>query len=625
LPYGVNGVSAMPAAIGRGEKMRWPKLTENAESRLRVILLAVAVTASVALPYAIIQRSAEATGDASTWVVQSVGIKESVYELMYTMRDIENVVLALYVDVPLDDGKAQYQTDRERIEPLLDRLAESTRDNPAQQNRIGNLEGIIAGRSKLFDSAMQQIEAKNYDGADNTLSQARELFPFRATANEIISAENELYLERSAQSAAAQRSARWAAVGVLLAQLLLLGSVIFVSERQIQHRRRAESLAQQAVARSRAIVQTVREPIVVLDTSLHALMINTAFREFYGGIDDEHIGEPLYNLGGGAWVDAVLSQRLLDVAARDRELWDYELRQRGGDGVERVVLVNARRMNLPGLDGDEPAILLTVNDVTAGKRSEQQIHELNRELEGKVDQVSDINRELEAFSYSVSHDLRAPLRHIAGFADKLGSHLGESADEKAHHYLNVISDSARRMSILIEDLLLYSRLGRNALRLQPIDMQALAEEIGTMLTADAGERRIEWHIDGLPIVIADESMLRQVWQNLLGNAVKYTARRDLARIEVGVSSTSRDEIVFFVKDNGTGFDMDYAGKLFGVFQRLHKASDFPGTGIGLANVRRIIARHGGRCWAEAVPDQGATFHFSLPAKISAGTTSEGVA
>ena len=260
--------------------------------------------------------------------------------------------------------------------------------------------------------------------------------------------------------------------------------------------------------------------------------------------------------------------------------------------------------------------------MTARKRSEQRILELNRELETQVAQVSEVNRELEAFSYSVSHDLRAPLRHIAGFADKLGTHLGEGADEKAHHYLEVIGSSARRMSTLIEDLLLYSRLGRNALRLQPVDVSALVEELRAMLAEEVGERVVHWRIGGLPVVFADETMMRQVWQNLLSNAVKYTARREKAQIEVGVDRSGADEIVFFVKDNGTGFDMEYAGKLFGVFQRLHKASDFPGTGIGLANVRRIINRHGGRTWAEAAPDKGATFFFSLPAGVLRGTHTE---
>jgi light-regulated signal transduction histidine kinase (bacteriophytochrome) len=169
------------------------------------------------------------------------------------------------------------------------------------------------------------------------------------------------------------------------------------------------------------------------------------------------------------------------------------------------------------------------------------------------------------------------------------------------------------MAQLIDDLLVFSRLGRGALRLQPVDMQSLVDEARALAESEAGERRIEWAIGVMPVVVGDENMLRTVWQNLLGNAVKYTAQREVARISVSVERDRDGSYVFTVADNGAGFNMEYAGKLFGVFQRLHRASEFPGNGIGLANVRRIIARHGGRVWAEAEPDRGARFHFTLPA------------
>ncbi|MEO6925146.1 MAG: ATP-binding protein, partial [Rhodanobacter sp.] len=203
--------------------------------------------------------------------------------------------------------------------------------------------------------------------------------------------------------------------------------------------------------------------------------------------------------------------------------------------------------------------------------------------------------------------------HVAGFVRKLEQHLGEQVDDKAAHYIAVIDSSAQRMAQLIDDLLVFSRLGRGPLRLQAVDMQSLAEE--AMALAESGHegRRIVWTINPLPMVIGDANMLRTVWQNLLGNAVKYTGKCEVARIEVSARQGSRGDYEFTVSDNGAGFDMQYADKLFGVFQRLHRASEFPGNGIGLANVRRIVTRHGGRVWAEAEPDQGAKFHFSLPA------------
>ncbi len=599
--------------------MHWPKISENAEIRLRVVLLAIAVMASVLLPYKMLQNTVQGTRNDAAWVTHSADIKSRTFELMYVLRDIENIVLMLYNGADDDERRAILATERTRATALVDELATLTADNPDQLTRIGEVRAIVEGRMKQFDLALQAIDARNYDGAGQSISQARDLFPFRHAAKNILDHEQALFVERSRAAELGQRNAGWSMFAAFAAQLVLLGAVIFLSERQVQRRLAAEGRARQAIARSRAIVQNVREPIILLDASLRLLMSNAAFREVYGIVEDDPAGTLLEAIGDGAWSNTELLQRLNDVLARDRELWDYELAQRGG-GVERDVLVNARRMVLP--ESEEPSILLTVADITVRKRSEVRIHELNRDLEAKVNQISEVNRELESFSYSVSHDLRAPLRHISGFADKLSIHLGAAADEKAHHYLEVIAASATRMSALIEDLLLYSRLGRNALRLQPIDMQALVEEIRAMLGNETAGRSIQWRIGGLPVVVADEGMLRQVWQNLLGNAVKYTERRDVARIEVGVHEATGEEITFYVRDNGAGFDMQYAGKLFGVFQRLHKSTDFPGTGIGLANVRRIIGRHGGRTWAEAVADNGATFYFSLPAAIAAGRQPE---
>ncbi|NMW24445.1 PAS domain S-box protein, partial [Rhodanobacter denitrificans] len=370
-----------------------------------------------------------------------------------------------------------------------------------------------------------------------------------------------------------------------------------------------------AVLRSQLIFQAVREPIALFDENLNSLLVNNAFSELYG-MDPGQRSQPLVQIGDGAWSDSVLLQRLNDVLLRDRELWDYDMVQRTVDGVDRHVVINARRLQQH--DGGTPALLLTVSDVTTRALAEQQVNELNRQLEGKVTQISDVNRELEAFSYSVSHDLRAPLRHIAGFARKLEQHLGDHVDEKSGHYIEVIAGSAQRMAVLIDDLLVFSRLGRGALRLQAVDMQSLVDEARALAESGVSDRRIVWTIAPLPMVIGDENMLRTVWQNLLSNAVKYTGHCEVARIAVSVQQGRNGDYEFTVSDNGAGFDMQYADKLFGVFQRLHRASEFPGNGIGLANVRRIVARHGGRVWAEAEPGQGAHFHFSLPATDAAG-------
>jgi light-regulated signal transduction histidine kinase (bacteriophytochrome) len=224
------------------------------------------------------------------------------------------------------------------------------------------------------------------------------------------------------------------------------------------------------------------------------------------------------------------------------------------------------------------------------------------------------NKELEAFSYSVSHDLRAPLRHIDGYAALLRKAVGESLNDKAARYLQTISDSAKQMGQLIDDLLVFSRMGRQEMLHTTVNLNQLIKSILYDLRLDLQGRQISWTIQALPEVAGDPAMLRQVFMNLLTNAVKFTSIRPTAKIEVGVDRGSAAEVVVFVRDNGVGFDMQYAPKLFGVFQRLHRADEFEGTGIGLANVRRIVHRHGGRTWAEGAPDQGATFYVALPVK-----------
>lgn len=221
------------------------------------------------------------------------------------------------------------------------------------------------------------------------------------------------------------------------------------------------------------------------------------------------------------------------------------------------------------------------------------------------------NQELEAFSYSVSHDLRAPFRHIIGFANMLEKRAASSLDDTSRRYLGTITESAHYAGTLVDNLLAFSRMGRSEMRLGTIDMAQLFEELRVGMQAECAQRSVEWHIEPLPTVRGDLAMLRLVAQNLLSNALKYTRGREPATIEVACREEAR-EWVFTISDNGVGFDMNYVDKLFGVFQRLHRAEEFEGTGIGLANTRRIVARHGGRTWAQGVVGQGATFGFSLP-------------
>jgi PAS domain S-box-containing protein len=578
--------------------------------RWRTAGLLLAMLIIVGLPYIVTLQGSRDTERATEWVTRSTEVKSLAYRVAYVVHDSEAATYRLLAGDVNEATYARAERVVKEVPPLLQQLRRMTRNNPDQQTLMGSLVSSVNGRVTLMNQALARLRQGDPGGARQSLRDADDLFGMNSQIASIVQIEDGLLKQRQAEATRQSLDGRIVLSITALAQILLLTIIVIASERQIGRRQLAETREGRAVMRSQMIFQAVREPIALFDEHLNSLLVNNAFSELYG-MDPGQRAQPLARIGDGAWSDSVLLQRLNDVLLRDRELWDYDMVQRTVDGVDRHVVINARRLQQH--DGGTLALLLTVSDVTTRALAEQQVNELNRQLEGKVTQISDVNRELEAFSYSVSHDLRAPLRHIAGFARKLEQHLGDHVDEKSGHYIEVIASSAQRMAVLIDDLLVFSRLGRGALRLQAVDMQSLVDEARALSESEVGERQIEWTINPLPIVIGDENMLRTVWQNLMGNAVKYTGKCEVARIDVDVQRHRDGSYEFVVSDNGAGFDMQYAGKLFGVFQRLHRASEFPGNGIGLANVRRIIARHGGRVWAEAEPDRGARFHFSLPA------------
>lgn len=301
----------------------------------------------------------------------------------------------------------------------------------------------------------------------------------------------------------------------------------------------------------------------------------------------------------------VIRQVIMEMQSYEQRALRHRVLESAADTTNTIVLLGSGAVLQLILLGS--VYYLIRHDITARRRAATELQRRGELLEAA-------NKELEAFSYSVSHDLRAPLRHIDGYAALLRKSVEQSLNEKAARYLQTISDSAKQMGQLIDDLLVFSRMGRQEMLHTLVSLDQLMKDVLHDLRPDLKERQISWTIGALPEVPGDPAMLRQVFMNLIANAVKFTSTRPKAMIEIGVHQCSSTEVVVFVRDNGVGFDMQYSSKLFGVFQRLHRADEFEGTGIGLANVRRIVHRHAGRAWAEGVLDQGATFYVALPTR-----------
>ncbi len=295
--------------------------------------------------------------------------------------------------------------------------------------------------------------------------------------------------------------------------------------------------------------------------------------------------------------------------------YDLEFAFTSLDGCRKWIRTTATAMRE---QGRIVKVVGNIMDITERRRVEEELARHRDHLEELVQErtaaLEASNQELESFTYSVSHDLRAPLRHIDGFMELLQKKVGATLDEQSRHYMDAISGAAKKMGLLVDDLLSFFRMGHRAVTEQQVNLDRLVRDILRELDSETAGRNIDWHIGDLPVVRGDKAMLRTVLINLISNALKFTRPREKARIEIGSIPGPGAEAVIYVRDDGVGFDMTYADKLFGVFQRLHHADEFEGTGIGLANVRRIIACHGGRTWAEGQPDQGATFYLSLPRK-----------
>jgi len=380
-------------------------------------------------------------------------------------------------------------------------------------------------------------------------------------------------------------------------------------------RREVEAVLRRERDRAQNYLDTVEALIVALDAEGRITLLNRRGCQMLGYQEQELIGK--------SWFEICLPQpdgleivfptfiKMMSGELDAMEVYENPVITRTGE-IRHIAWHNTL---LRDEQGKLIGSLSAGEDITERKKAQDELRLLNEQLELRISertaQLEAANRDLESFSYSVSHDLRAPLRAIDGFSSVLQSEYGEQLSGNGLVLLERVHFNARRMGALIDDLLKFSRLGRQPLNTRLVDPSGIVQTALEMLKNEYEDRSVEFQIHELPACQGDPSLLTQVWTNLLSNALKYSQKRPDARIEVGCLKGESGGNVYYVKDNGVGFDMRYADKLFGVFQRLHSEDDFKGTGVGLALVHRIVTRHGGRIWAESEPEKGATFYFTL--------------
>ena len=497
-------------------------------------------------------------------------------------------------------------------ESSLRNLQELTVDNPVQQAQVAELSRLTALRTSMSNSVVVARQTGGFAEAQVLIKAARTqkiLEKVQAQQGAIIREEERLLGER-------QRSELESRQRVLLLGGALIAVVVLVValglgwlRRELEARRRlARSLeAQQRFLES--VFEHLPAMIIIKDPqTLRFVVLNRAMQAWFGLPREQLLGHTAHDVLPPEEAAAV--EATDRIALQQTGVLDLAVNQRASRHSPASVF---RTQKIAVRDAEGRALFLVCisTDISARVADEQRIRALNENLEEQKAALEAANRELESFSYSVSHDLRAPLRAIDGFSLMLLEDYGTKLEPEAQRYLATIRAGSQRMGQLIDDLLAFSRLGRQPLKRVKVDMEHLVGvALPEALTEAAGTTPVIT-VNPLPSSRGDPMLLQHVWTNLLANAVKYSSRVETPEIAVGASRDG-DEVVYYVRDNGAGFDMQYAHKLFGVFQRLHGQEEFPGTGVGLAIVHRIVTRHGGRVWAESVPGRGATFYFTLP-------------
>jgi len=565
-----------------------------------LILALAVIVIFVVTCTALVWHSGRGYRDDQRWVTHTHQVLEAIGAVLARVRDAESSVRG-YIASGDEAFLKIYQNEREAILRSDDGLRPLVSDNPAQVGRVDRLKAALQQRVDRFDELIRVRRTTGLAEAAAGLTPGR--LWSEKTRSILVEMEEEERRLLEIRNAESDRSLVRTMVyfGLMsTAAIGVLGALFVVAQRSSSARVRVQRELDQ-------FFTTSLDLLGVADLSTGCFTrINPSWERTLGWTREEVLGKPWNSFVHPD--DLAETNRQAQGLGRGEAVVSFENRYRCKDGSYRWL-----SWKVPAPAPGSPLLFCVARDVTGARRQEEEIRALNASLKERVDEALAANKELEAFSYSVSHDLRAPLRGIDGFSRILVEDYATVLGEEGLRLLTKVCENSRQMGVLIDDLLQYSRLGRKEVETTLVDMEALARDAVEEVRKDKPGIAAEVILGRLPSVQGDRALLRQAWVNLVSNAFKYSAKKPGARIEIA-GDNGGSEAVFHVRDNGVGFDMKYVDKLFGVFQRLHSAREFEGTGVGLAIVQRVIQRHGGRIWAEGKPDEGAAFHFAIPVR-----------
>jgi len=570
---------------------------------------------------AIQYRATQALIETDRWVAHTIVVRTELEQIYSAIQQAEAGTRG-FVATGNETFLEQHQAGISRVPQHLRALSGLIVDDPFERDKVDKLSSLTNRNIAVMQNLVSVRREQGFAAASQELNKAeglRLMNEIRELVDSMQSNESSLLRVREAASRAHARTADAVVILGCLLAIMSSSAGSWIALRGSAARQRAEERLKRASAYNRSLIEASLDPLVMIAPDGKITDANSGTEKATGRVRQKLIGTDFCDY----FSDPAKARVGYQQTFREGFVQDYELGIRHQDGHLTPVLYNA------SVYRDEAGVVIGVfaaaRDITELKRAEQEVRRLNEQLEQRVrERTAELeasNKELEAFTYSVSHDLRAPLRHVDGFSKLLVDKHGAELSPDAQEDIATIRDSVLHMGILIDDLLNLARLGRKQMSMQATGLNSLVDEARADLMRENPDRTIEWKVETLPFVECDPALVKQVFANLLSNAVKFTRPRKPAVIEVGTTQQEGCAVIF-VRDNGVGFNMKYATKLFGVFQRLHRSEDFEGTGVGLATVQRIIHKHGGRVWAEAALNQGATFYFTLNGSGQEGLEAE---